>query len=156
MASAATALWMLCADVAYEEWRREIEALPERKRKNWSGTLVRPTGERHKIVYRPSVLPSGAISLFAGRVHQKLAPLGFPVGELIPYVTFEMEEHEVQAARERGEELLDVNGSPLAAITEDLAREVHQRLADEQGPPRDRPRRRYVRVPTAPGQPVRG
>jgi hypothetical protein len=150
------ARWMLCSGTSYEEWERAVEALPARKRKNWGATTVQASGVFGRVVYRPSALPSGAVSLFATRVPQHMARLGLPAGELVPYVTIEMEEREVRAAWERGEELLDVDGEPLVTITDDYAREERQRLAAERGPPQRRPRPHYVRVPTAPGQPIRG
>jgi hypothetical protein len=150
------ARWMLCSGSSYEEWERAVEALPARKRKNWSSTTVQTTGVFGRVVYRPSALPSGAVSLFATRVPQHMVAVGFTAGELVPFVTFEMEEREVRAARERGEELLDVDGEPLVTITADFVHEERRRLAAERGPPQRRPRPHYVRVPTAAGQPIRG
>jgi len=152
----ARANWMLCSETSYSRWLCEVEALPERKRRHWSANTVQSTGVRSRVVYHPTTLPSGAVSLFATRAPQHMAAQGFSAGTLVPFVSNAMEEREVQAARERGEELLDPDGQPLVLITDDFARTEHLRAELERGAPQHRPHRHHVRVPTAAGQPVRG
>ena len=151
----ARATWLLCSEVTYSRWLGEVEAMPERKRRQWSANTVQSTGMRSRVVYHPTPLPSGAVSLFAARAPSHMAAHGF-AGTLVPFVSNAMEEREVQAACERGEELLDMDGEPLLLITDDDAGAAHLQADLERGPPQLRPHRHRVRVPTAPGQPVRG
>jgi len=152
----ARANWMLCSEASYARWLCEVEALPERKRRHWSATTVQSTGVRSRVVYHPTTLPSGAVSLFATRAPQHMAAQGYRAGTLVPFVSNAMEEREAQAAHQRGEELLDLDGQPLVHITDDYALAEHWRLELERGTPQHRPRQHPVRIPTAAGQPVRG
>ena len=151
----ARATWILCSEATYASWLGEVEALPERKRRHWSANAVQSTGVRSRVVYHPTTLPSGAVSLFATRAPPHMAAHGF-AGTLVPFVSNAMEEREALAACERDEELLDMDGEPLELITDDDAKAAHLQAELERGPPQHSHRRHLVRVPTAPGQPVRG
>jgi len=150
----ACAAWLLCSETTYSGWLGEVEALPGRKRRHWKANTEASTGVRNRVVYHPTTLPSGAVSLFAAQAPPYMVAQGYT--GLVPFLTNAMEEREARAAWDRDEELLDLEGNPLVLLTDDYAMANHMLAVLDRGAPQHRPRRRRVLVPTAPGQPVRG
>jgi hypothetical protein len=151
------AAWFFCIEETYAAWQREVESSPQRMRRNWSALIVRSTGIHSKVIYSPTTLPSGATSMFATKVAQHVAvETGLEVGSLAPYLTRSMEVREKEAVEARGDMLVDMEGAPIVHVNEEIALAMHVQRELERAPPQHRPRRHHVRVPTAPGQPVRG
>jgi hypothetical protein len=147
-------------DAIYQGWADEVAALPPRKQKKWSGWILDKYGSRISVRYAPQELGLGQHTLFEERLTAKsAADRGLPVGTWIPVQSVSIRAAKAAVAEEMGEELLIAN--PATRAIERPALENGQLIAQAraEGAARHtgnhRPRVHTVRVPTAPGQPVR-
>jgi hypothetical protein len=147
-------------DAIYQSWADEVEALPPRKRKKWSGWIADKYGSRISVRYAPQEVGLGQHTLFEERLTAKsAADRGLPVGTWIPIQSVSIRAAKAAAAEEMGGELLIANTATRAIERPALDNDqlIAQARADvaERHTGNHRPHVHAVRVPTAPGQPVR-
>jgi hypothetical protein len=148
-------------DALYQEWAAEVAALPPRKQKKWSSWVMDKHGCRITVRYAPQEAGLGVHTLFEERLTaQSAADRGLPTGTWIPVQSVSQRAEKAARMKENGEELLvaDIASRSFVQPTLDNAEHVALAWADAAAAHtgNHRPNVRAVRVPTAPGQPVRG
>jgi hypothetical protein len=148
-------------DAIYQEWADEVAALPARKQKKWTSWVRDRYGCRVTVRYAPQEAGMGVHTLFEERLTaQSATDRGLPVGTWIPVQSVSMRAEKAAMMAEMGEELLIADPATRSFIrpTLDNAEHIAKAWADaaERHTGNHRPHVHAVRVPTAPGQPVRG
>jgi len=147
-------------DAIYQRWADEVAALPARKRRNWSGWVNDKYGCRISVRYAPQEAGLGVSTLFEERLTARAAAdRSLPAGTWIPLQSVSMRAAKAALAEEMGGELLLANTATRALERPILDNERHIAAARADVAARrtgnHRPHAHTVRVPTAPGQPVR-
>ena len=148
-------------DAIYDRWSTEVAALPPRKRKNWSAAILDSYGTRRSVRYAPQEIGWGLETLFEERLTGRgAADRDLPEGSWIPVQSVSMKAEKVARCQAVGADLLTVSVETgrLEAPILDNAAHVTRALAErrERHTGNHRPHQRIVRVPTRPGEPVRG
>jgi hypothetical protein len=147
-------------DAIYQGWADEVAALPARKQKKWSSVIADKYGCRITVRYAPQEVGLGQHTLFEERLTAKsAADRGLPEGTWIPVQSVSIRAAKAAVMQERGGELLIANTASRAIERPALENDqlIAQARADvaERRTGNHRPHVHTVRVPTAPGQPVR-
>ena len=139
-----------------EMWKAQIAALPARKRKNWKGSMIDRFGVRGVVVYDPQGIevPGYGRTHFKQRMSEQ-KKMYATAQEWRPVMPMGWQQQEPAV----GLNFLHVRTGTDATMDRHTPQIQHDMLATEKRANQTgnhEPRNHPIRVPTAPGQPVRG
>ena len=140
-----------------EMWKAEIAALPVRKRKNWKGSMTDRFGARGVVVYDPQGIevPGYGRTHFKQRMNEQKKSMYATEQEWRPVMPMGWQQQEPAG----GLNIFHVrtgNDAPRDGHTPQIQHDMleTEKRANQTG--NHEPRNHPIRVPTAPGEPVRG
>ena len=140
-----------------ERWKAEIAALPARKRKNWKGGTIDRFGARCVVVYDPQGIevPGYGRTHFKQRMSEQKKSMYATEQEWRPVMLMGWQQQEPAG----GWNILHVRTGTDATMDGHTPETQHDMLKTEKRANQTgnhETRNHPIRVPTAPGQPVRG
>ena len=137
---------------AIEMWKAEIAALPVRKCKNWKGSMIDRFGVRGGVVYDPQGIevPGYGRTYFKQRMNEQKKSMYGTAQEWRPVMPMGWQQQEPAG----GLNMLHVRTGTDTTMEIQHDMLVTEKRANQTG--NHEPRNHPIRVPTAPGEPVRG
>ena len=140
-----------------EMWKAEIAALPVRKRKNWKGSMTDRFGVRGVVVYDPQGIevPGYGRTHFKQRMNEQKKSMYATEQEWRPVMPMGWQQQEPAG----GLHIMHLRTGTDATMDGHTPQIQHDMLVTEKHTNQTgnhEPRNHTSRVPTAPGEPVRG
>ena len=141
-----------------EMWKAEIAALPVRKRKNWKGSMTDRFGVRGVVVYDPQGIevPGYGRSHFKHRMNEQKKSMYATEQEWRPVMPMGWQQQEPAGAFNTYIHVRTGNDAAMDGHTPEIQHDMLQTETHANQTGNHEPRNHPIRVPTAPGEPVRG